>query len=178
MQLNKIKYAVPYLLLLLLFFLFYRGLFTSQQKFSSDMIGEPLPNFNLPDLNTANARLSKDTLKGQVSLLNVWASWCYACSFEQAMLVNIHNNYHINIYGINYKDNKQEALAWLNKYGNPYTKIGNDTHGSLVVDLGVYGIPETFVINPAGEIIYRHIGVITQKNWDEVLYPLVKKYAA
>ena len=112
-----------------------------------------------------------------MSLLNVWATWCYACEIEAPMLLKIKTQYHIPIYSILYKDDPKEALLSLKKNGNPYVMIGLDRKGDTAIDLGVYGTPETFVISREGKIIYRHVGIINQTVWDSVLYPLIKKYS-
>jgi cytochrome c biogenesis protein CcmG/thiol:disulfide interchange protein DsbE len=129
----------------------------------------------LPILTQPEHRFTQNRLQGQVSLLNVWASWCYACGLEQAMLMKIHTQYHVPIYSINYKDEEKEARAWLAQKGNPYIVTGEDQNGNAAIDLGIYGTPETFVINRQGQIVYRHVGAIDQKTWDNVLFPLIKR---
>ncbi len=171
---NKI---IPFLLLFALLGLLGKELFYSKpNELPSALIGEDIPDFHLPHLFQAQKIFTPKDLKDRVTLLNVWASWCYACSIEQALLMKISETYHVPVYGIDYKDDAQEAIAWLAKYGNPYVLIGNDKKGDVAIDLGVYGTPETFVISPQGKILYRHIGVIDQKTWDETLYPLIKKF--
>lgn len=171
------KKILPFILLFSLFYLFWHALFHAKKnELASTLIGENLPEFALPELNDPNRLFSAKNFPHKVSLLNVWATWCYACIIEQPMLMKIKNDYHVPIYGIDYKDQPELAKDWLAKYGNPFVMIGNDLTGSAVIDLGVYGTPETFVISPAKKIIYRHVGIIDQKTWDEVLYPLIKKY--
>jgi cytochrome c biogenesis protein CcmG/thiol:disulfide interchange protein DsbE len=119
--------------------------------------------------------LTEQNLKGHVTLLNVWASWCYACELQHPMLMAIKNNYHIPIYGIAYKDEAKNIQTFLNEYGNPYTRLGNDSNGAVAMDFGVYGTPETFVIDKKGTIVYRHVGVISQQVWEEELLPLIKR---
>lgn len=177
MQKMKIKFIIPFLILFTLFGLLYKELFYAKHnELPSALIGENIPDFELTDLTHPYITLTSKDLTGRVSLLNVWASWCSACSTEQEMLMKISVDYHIPIYGIDYKDDPKTAIAWLRQYGNPYELIGADRRGDVAIDLGVYGTPETFVISPSGKIIYRHVGAIDQKTWDEVLYPLVKKF--
>lgn len=174
---QKIKVVIPFVILFILLALLWRELFyTKPGELPSALIGEALPTFTLPNLYHPQDMFTDKQLRGHVSLLNVWATWCYACSLEQPMLMKIKNQYHIPIYSIVYKDDTQTAIQWLNKNGNPFIITGNDHSGDVVIDFGVYGTPETFVISPQGKIIYRHVGVINQKAWDEVLYPLIKKY--
>ena len=169
---------IPFLILLLLLFILWQALFnTKPNEIASPLIGEDLPHFKLPLLFQPQKILDSKDIKGEVSLINVWASWCYACSEEAQMLTIIKEKYHVPIYGIVYKDNEADAKQWLQSYGYPYTTIADDRDGNATIELGVYGIPETFIISKEGKILYRHTGSINQKNWDEVLYPLIKKYS-
>lgn len=173
---NRLKLLVPLLILFpLLGLLTYELFYAKPNELPSALIGEPVPEFKLENLLLPNVVFTEHDLQGKVSLLNVWATWCYACSLEHPMLMKIKNQYHIPMYSINYKDKPQDARTWLTQRGNPYIQIGRDIHGDTAIDLGVYGTPETFVINQAGKIVYRHIGAINQQNWDNVLYPLIKK---
>lgn len=142
---------------------------------TAGLVGEPLPSLPLRDI-TSGIPWNEQTLKGQVSLINVWATWCYACESEHPFLMKISRDYHIPIYGIAYKDQPQTILQWLTKHGNPFIKIASDQYGSTALDLGIYGTPETFIINKQGYIVYRHIGMIDQLIWENVLYPLILKY--
>lgn len=172
---NRLKFVIPFFALFtLLSMLYYELFFSNPHDIPSPLIGEPVPNFSLPTLS--NGTLSSSELQGHVSLLNVFASWCYACSVEAEMLNNIKENYHIAIYGINYKDKQDDVSSWLRKYGNPYIKIGDDKNGDVAIDLGVFGTPETFVISKEGRIVYRHVGVVNEDNWNNVIYPLVQRY--
>lgn len=173
----KFRYIIPYVILIALLAVLYRELFYAKpHEIPSPLIGEALPDFSLPNLFSPENKLTPNDFMGHVSLLNVWASWCAACQEEQAMLVMIGEQYHVPIYGINYKDKPEDAKNWLSQYGNPYKVIGVDKDGDAAIDLGVYGTPETFVISPEGKIVYRHIGIIDQAVWDNVLQPLVAKY--
>jgi cytochrome c biogenesis protein CcmG/thiol:disulfide interchange protein DsbE len=168
--LKSAKFIAPFLILFLLLSLLSYELYSAKSnELPSALIGERVPAFKLGDL-------SQKDLIGKVSLLNVWATWCYACKLEHSMLMKIKNQYHVPIYGIAYKDQPDEVANWLTAKGNPYIKLGNDQQGDVAIDLGVYGTPETFVINPKGEIIYRHIGAINQDVWDKVLYPIIHQY--
>lgn len=155
--------------------LLWRQLFYSNpHELPSALINESMPSFTLNTIN--NYTQLKDTeFTGKVRLLNFWATWCSACSIEHAMLMKIKTQYHIPIYGILYKDEKDEALTWLSQHGDPYVKVGDDKNGDVGIDFGVYGTPETYVINEQGKIIYRHIGAIDEATWKNILLPIIKK---
>lgn len=170
------KKTFPFIILFSLFFLLWYELFNGMnQKYSTSLVGETIVNFQLPNILPTKATLSHQDLIGQVCLLNIWATWCYACKVEAPMLMEIQQKYHIPIYGIVYKDDIQQVKAWLKKYGDPYRLLGNDPYGSVSLDFGIYGTPETFIINREGKIVYRHIGSIDKKSWENTLYPLIKK---
>ena len=177
MLVRTIKTALPIILLAAFVFALWIALNNSHKKsFDSQLIGSDLPNFSLPDLFSSNNHINSSIFKGKVSLINVWASWCYACETEQATLINITKNYPIYIYGVNYKDDPEDAKAWLRKNGNPFKGVIQDQYGELAIDLGVIGTPETFVISPYGKIVYRHVGIITDEVWQQVLLPIIRKY--
>ena len=138
--------------------------------------GDALPEFSLPTLNHGN--LSNSDLKGRVSLLNVWASWCSYCYNEHAMLMKISSEYHVPIYGIDFQDAAEDARAYLSRYGNPYVTTGIDAYGETGNTLGVTGTPATFVIDKHGMIRFRLTGGISQGNWNRTIYPLIKQLQA
>lgn len=137
---------------------------------------DSLPDFSAPSIYGSSSDLTPRSLRGQVSLLNVWASWCSACASEHRLLMKIKNVYHVPIYGILYKDSANDALNYLNRNGNPYVQIGNDPDGAASMGFNIYGTPETFVVSPDGDILYRQTGAMTQMTWDVVLYPIIKHY--
>jgi cytochrome c biogenesis protein CcmG/thiol:disulfide interchange protein DsbE len=180
---TKINQLWPFLILFsLLFFLAYELLHITREssdgrmQLTSALIGKTVPTFNLPNLHNGAQQFSAQDLMGKVALLNVWASWCYACANEHAVLMKIARDYHIPIYSINYRDNRAEALQWLKERGDPYVATGFDQHGDAGIDLGIYGTPETFVLNPTGQIIYRQVGAISEREWQEKIFPLLKPY--
>lgn len=174
---QKIKVIIPVVILLGLFALLYRSLFYADHTLlPSSLIGQPLPEFALPNLWQPTRTIHSEDLKKEIYLLNVWASWCYACAIEMPLLHKIRNDYHISIIGINYKDDRTNAINWLAKNGDPYDLIVMDQSGDTAIDLGVYGTPETFVVSPNGKIIYRHVGVIDETAWNKTLYPLIQQY--
>lgn len=177
LKLNQLKFILPFLILFLLFAIFWRELFYSKpHELPSALIGESIPSFALPNLLDPIKLFTNDDLPKRAVLINVWATWCYPCTLEAPMLLKISRDYHVPIYSINYKDNPLAARAWLKQYGDPFVVTGIDGKGNTAIDLGVYATPETFVISPQGKIVYRHLGVIDQQTWDNVLYPLIKRY--
>lgn len=173
---KKIHYIIPFVVIFCLSLLLYRELFFAKpNELPSALIGTSVPPFHLQTLDKHPLFFSQHHLKGRVSLLNFWATWCAACYSEHQMLMKISRTSGIPIYGIVYKDTPEEALRWLSKHGNPYVTIGNDYNGDAAIDFGVYGTPETYVINSQGKIVYRQIGAIDETTWNTILLPLIKK---
>lgn len=173
---KSLKTSSPFIILACLLVLLGWELFYARpDELPSALVGEKVPLFKLANLYPSQPDFTQRALTGRITLVNVWATWCYACGLEHEMLMKIKNQYRIPIYGIDYKDTTVEAQNWLEKYGNPYALVGQDIKGDVAIDFGVYGTPETFVVNSQGKIIYRHVGVLTQKDWDKTLYPLIKK---
>ncbi|MCU7835321.1 MAG: DsbE family thiol:disulfide interchange protein [gamma proteobacterium symbiont of Taylorina sp.] len=143
----------------------------------SPLIGKPVPEFSIPTVGDQQKNFSSEELKGQVSLVNIWASWCVSCRAEHRLL-NALAQQGINIYGINYKDELVDARGWLSAYGNPYIKSAHDISGRTGIDWGVYGTPETFVIDNKGMIRYKHTGPIYQDDITEKVLPLIEQLKA
>ncbi|MCI5044732.1 MAG: DsbE family thiol:disulfide interchange protein [Aquisalinus sp.] len=139
----------------------------------SVMINKPVPTFNLPAVNTEIPPLASADLKGQVSLINVFGSWCIACQYEHDFLMNLQASGIIPVYGIDWRDTPEQGAAWLARYGNPYDAVGVDEIGQTVIDFGVTGAPETFIIDKEGRIRWRHVGPLNQEVWDKELWPLI-----
>ncbi len=150
------------------------GLGLEPRKVPSALIDKPVPEFTLPPL-IGDRGLSHTDLKGEVALVNVFASWCVPCRQEHPLLADLADKRKIVVHGINYKDAPDQARAWLNQLGNPYNRIGADRNGRSSIDWGVYGVPETFVIDRAGRIRYKHIGPLTPEAVEETLMPLLEK---
>ncbi len=150
------------------------GLGLNPRLVPSPLIGKATPGFELSSLTLPAETLTENSLKGQVSLLNVWATWCVACRAEHEFLMELAQR-GVPIYGVNYKDQRQPALRWLATLGDPYIASIFDPQGSLALDLGVYGAPETFVIDRNGVIAYKHIGPLTVDIWNEKLLPVVQQ---
>jgi cytochrome c biogenesis protein CcmG/thiol:disulfide interchange protein DsbE len=137
------------------------------------LVGKPAPAFVLPQLNTPSKTFSPDDMKGKVWLLNVWASWCVACEAEHPVLMDLASQNIVPIYGMDYKDKRETALKVLERRGNPYVLNSSDTDGRVGIDYGVYGVPETYVIDKQGVIQYKQIGPVTPQNLREKILPLV-----
>jgi cytochrome c biogenesis protein CcmG/thiol:disulfide interchange protein DsbE len=150
-----------------------RGLQLDPQALPSALIDRPLPEFSLPSLGEARS-LTRDTVTGEVALFNVWATWCVSCRVEHPFLTRLADE-GVPIYGINYKDDDDAALKWLVELGDPYRANIVDSEGSLGLDLGVYGAPETYVVDSEGVIRYRHVGVVDERVWAQVLEPIVRE---
>ncbi|CAN5298277.1 DsbE family thiol:disulfide interchange protein [soil metagenome] len=154
------------------------GLHLKPRELPSPLIDKPAPGFSLPLLSAPAQRLSAQDMRGKVWLLNVWASWCVACRQEHALMVEIAKTGAVPIYGLNYKDKRLDALSWLDQFGNPYVASLSDADGLVGIDYGVYGVPETFVIDKQGVIRHKLIGPVTAETLREVILPLVKKLDA
>lgn len=165
---------LPLFLFIALGLFFLRGLSLDPQYLPSAKIGKPLPNFNLPLLFDADKRMTPDSLKKKVALLNVWASWCAACIEEQVFMLKLSRE-GVPIYGINYKDKAENARRWLANWGNPYEIVAQDKDGKLAIDLGVYGAPETFLVDKEGIIQYRHVGILTEEDWKKDILPRMRQ---
>ena len=151
------------------------GLGLNPREVPSPLIDKEAPAFRLPQLRDPGLTLGTDDLKGKVWMLNVWASWCVACLDEHPILVEFSKRNVLPIYGLNYKDKREDALAWLGKHGNPYTMSIQDGDGRVGIDYGVYGVPETYVIDRNGIIRYKRIGPVTVQILQEKILPLLKK---
>lgn len=149
------------------------GLTLKPSEVPSPFIDKPAPGFTLPQLAAPEETFSPEEMKGQVWLLNIWASWCYACLQEHPVITNLAQS--VPIVGLNYKDKRDEAIAWLDRYGNGYIVSASDTEGRVGIDYGVYGVPETFVIDKAGFIRYKHIGPVDEKTARDTLLPLIRE---
>jgi len=172
------RYILPLAGFLVMAVLLWRGLALDPRKIPSPFIGKPAPEFSLPLLDDASASLRPGDLKGQVWLLNVWASWCVSCRAEHEVVTRLVREHGLKILGLNYKDETVDAAAWLRRFGNPYFASVVDADGNTGIDWGVYGVPETFVIDRQGIVRYKHIGPVTDASAEEVILPLVRELEA
>ena len=169
------KYALPLIVFLVIAGFLAIGLKLDPREVPSPFIGKPAPPFTLPRLHEPTATISPADMKGQVWLLNVWASWCVSCRAEHEVVTRLAATGEVPIVGLNYKDERDAALGWLRRLGDPYKASAVDAKGDVGIDWGVYGVPETFVIDKQGIVQYKHIGPVTDKSVNETIMPLVRK---
>lgn|SRR6185312_1930135 len=167
-------YLIPVVVFALMAAALYVALGRDANVLPSALIDEEAPQFELPPLPGRDKGFSTADLKGHVSLVNTFASWCGPCRQEHPVLNALAARKRVAIYGINYKDTGDAALSWIAALGDPYTRIGADS-GRVGIDWGVYGVPETFVIDKTGHIRYKHVGPLTQADIDKTILPLVAK---
>ena len=151
------------------------GLTMNPRDIPSPLIGKQVPEFSLPPVKGGTLGLATSDLRGEVSMVNVFASWCLACREEHPILMAIKEKGIVPLHGINYKDKPDDARAWLDEMGDPYRRIGADISGRVAIDWGVYGVPETFVIDRNGYIAYKHIGAVTPEVLRDKIMPLVAR---
>ena len=151
------------------------GLRLNPREVPSPLINKPAPPFTLPELVDPQRTFSQKDMLGKVWMLNVWASWCVSCREEHPVLVAFSRRNIVPVYGLNYKDDRKDALAWLARLGDPYTMSIMDRDGRIGIDYGVYGVPETYVIDKQGVIRYKQIGPVTPEVLEAKILPLVKK---
>lgn len=169
------KYLLPLVLFLVLAGFLYVGLYRDPREVPSPLLNKPAPAFSLPELTDPSRTFKSDEMRGRVWLLNVWASWCVACREEHPLLLELARLRLVPVYGLNYKDERSDALNWLREFGDPYTLSLVDANGRVGIDYGVYGVPETFVIDRDGVIRYKQIGPITEEALRNRIIPLVKE---
>jgi cytochrome c biogenesis protein CcmG, thiol:disulfide interchange protein DsbE len=177
-MIRYLRYLIPLLLFVLLAGLLYRGLSLDPKIVPSPLIGKPMPSFTLTRLDDPDKTISDADLKGKVSMLNVWATWCTSCRAEHQTLVEFARTGKLAIYGLNYKDNRADAQRWLMQLGNPYIANAFDPDGRTGIDWGVYGAPETFIMDRHGIIRHKHIGPLTGQVITNEILPLIAKLEA
>jgi len=169
------RYLAPLAVFLVLAGFLYVGLGLNPREVPSPLVDKPAPAFELAKLAQPDQTFSRDDMKGKVWMLNVWASWCTACREEHPLLVDIAKQGTVPIVGLNYKDKPDAARQWLAQWGDPYKLSVQDPVGRTGIEYGVYGVPETFVIDKNGVIRFKQIGPITPKVWQEKMLPLIRQ---
>jgi cytochrome c biogenesis protein CcmG/thiol:disulfide interchange protein DsbE len=167
------RYAIPLVVLAVIAAFFYRGLELNPSYVPSALIGKPMPEFALPTLADAEAKIGSRDIAGKVALLNVWGTWCVECRHEHGFLIRLAKS-GMPIYGLNLRDERPAALGWLASLGNPYVASAFDADGTVAVDWGVTAAPETFLIGRDGKILFKHISPLTQQVWQRDFVPLIK----
>jgi cytochrome c biogenesis protein CcmG/thiol:disulfide interchange protein DsbE len=175
------RYLLPVVILALfagLIAVFAVGLKRDPTSVPSPLIGKPAPDFDLPELREPGKRVTAAELRGQMTLLNVWATWCSGCRQEHETLLAIARESGVPIVGLNWKDDPESARRWLQALGDPYVAVAVDTVGDVAIDWGVYGAPETFLIGPDGTVLYKHIAPITAEVWEREFLPRIRAWGA
>lgn len=175
MAAGKARFYIPLGIFLVMGVFLAAGLTLNPRLVPSPLIDKPVPEFSLPRLFQPNDTFVPADLKGKVWVLNVWASWCVACRQEHAVITRLAASNLAPVVGLNYKDVVSDALRWLDQFGNPYTLSAVDADGEVGIDWGVYGVPETFVIDVDGVIRYKHIGPVSDEDADGVILPLIRE---
>jgi cytochrome c biogenesis protein CcmG/thiol:disulfide interchange protein DsbE len=172
---RALVFAIPLAIFVVLALFLLRGLGLNPREVPSPLIGKSAPQFQLKELADPSKAFSEKEMAGKVWLLNVWASWCVACREEHPLLVELSKRKAVPIVGLNYKDEPDDAKAWLKQFGNPYMLSVTDRDGRVGIDYGVYGVPETFLIDKTGVIRYKQIGPITPEAWEKKILPMVRE---
>ncbi|MEW6990189.1 DsbE family thiol:disulfide interchange protein [Colwelliaceae bacterium 6441] len=172
---NKVIRFIPLILFIALGVILYRGLSLNPQTLPSALVGQKMPSFALTQLLKPEVNLTEKDLSGDIKLLNVWGTWCVYCKYEHPYLVDIAQSGRVALYGLNYKDDREDAAQWLKDYQDPYRLSIFDPLGKLGIELGVTAAPETFVIDKKGYIRMKHVGPIDGKIWQEKFIPLIEQ---
>ena len=167
------KAILPFVIFIVVVGFLAAGLKLNPGRIPSPFVGKPAPAFSLPTLFSADKIITNESLIGKVWLLNVWASWCVGCRIEHPLLNQLSELNFVDIVGLNYKDTRTDANNWLLQHGDPYTTIIFDETGDTGIDYGVYGVPETFVIDKVGIVRLKHIGPLAAEDVEQTLVPLV-----
>lgn len=171
----KLRALLPLLAFVILVIFLAIGLTRDPKKIPSPLIGKAAPAFRLPTVADANQFVSNEDFMGKVVIFNVWASWCVACREEHPLLVEFSRSQTTPIYGLNYKDERADAIRWLKAFGNPYLVSAHDLSGTVGIDWGVYGVPETFIVDKKGVIRFKQIGPVTPEIINQDIIPLIAR---
>lgn len=172
---NRVVLLIPLTLFLALVVFLFVGLGRDPREVPSPLLKKPAPAFQLPELQEPTRNFSSESMRGKVWLLNFWGTWCIACREEHPRLVEFAKSGAVPIYGVDYKDDRATAMRWLAELGNPYTLTAFDVDGRISIEYGVYGAPETFLIDKQGVIRFKQIGPITEEVWHSKILPLAKQ---
>lgn len=166
------RYFVPVAVFAVLAAFFYGGLFRNPSAITSPLLGKPVPEFSLPSVRDPDTTVGSKDLTGKIALVNVWGTWCVECRHEHAFLLELADS-GVPIYGLNINDERAAAIEWLDRLGDPYVDSAYDEDGTVAVDWGVYGAPETFLIGPEGTILHKHITPLTPAVWRRDFLPVI-----
>ncbi len=169
------KYLIPLVMFMVLVVFLAIGLTRDPHEVPSPLINKPAPAFSLPQLKAPEKTFTAAEMRGKVWILNVWASWCVSCRDEHPLMIQYAKSGAIPIYGLNYKDQREDALSWLSELGDPYVLSAVDEDGRVAIDYGVYGAPETYLIDQSGTIRFKQIGAVTPDVWTKQILPLAQE---
>jgi cytochrome c biogenesis protein CcmG/thiol:disulfide interchange protein DsbE len=172
---KSLRFLIPLALFAVLAWFLYAGLSLNPREVPSPLIGKPAPGFALPRLDDPTQTVKREDLLGKVWVMNVWASWCAPCREEHPLVVAFARERKVPVIGLNYKDRPGDARTWLERLGNPYAATLIDFDGKVGIDFGVYGVPETFVIDAQGVVRFKHVGVLTRQVISQKIEPLLKE---
>jgi cytochrome c biogenesis protein CcmG/thiol:disulfide interchange protein DsbE len=172
-----IRYIAPIIVVLIMMGIFMKGLKNDPTVLPSPYIGNQAPTFDLPQLKEPSTRVSNADIAGKIVLLNVWATWCVGCRQEHGFLLALARDEVIPIYGLNWRDRREDALQWLAQLGDPYIASGFDGDGRAGIDWGVYGAPETFLIAADGTVLYKFLGPLGPEVWRQEFEPRIRELA-
>ena len=176
---NKVSFLLPLVVFAVVVAIFLAGFnLNDRHDLPSPLIGKPFPAFTSTSLAAPHQEIGVEDLIGRPTLVNVWATWCPTCFSEHEMLMKIAATGAVRVVGINYKDDRAKALTWLADYGNPYDLVIEDADGSLGIELGVYGAPETFLLDANGAVIYKRVGDVNERIWRDEIQPRLAQLAA
>lgn len=172
------KFLLPLLAFLLLVGMFVIGLTKDPSRIPSPLLGNPAPEYALPSLQNPDVQVGSADFAGQVALVNIWATWCPGCRQEHGFLMELAAENALPIYGLNWRDNRPDALQWLRTLGNPYATSAFDADGRVGIDWGAYGAPETFLVDKNGMVVHKHIAPLTREIWEQDFVPLLEQLEA
>ena len=167
------RYVLPVAAVLVLIPVLIVGLTRDPSRLPSPYLDKPAPQFDLPSLTNPAERVGSASYAGRLALVNIWATWCVGCREEHPFLMDLAARDIVPIYGINWRDNRDAALRWVQQYGDPYVASGFDHDGRVGIDWGAYGAPETFLIDPNGIVVHKHIGPLSEAAWQRDFMPLI-----
>ena len=167
------RFLIPLVLVAVMIPVFVIGLNRDPSEIPSPLLMKPAPEFELPSLKDPGQNVGSTDYKGRLALLNVWATWCVGCRQEHDYLLRLANEIDIPLYGLNWRDRREDAVSWLQQLGDPYEASAYDEDGRVGIDWGVYGAPETFLINTDGIVLYKHISPLTEEVWQKEFQPRI-----
>ena len=172
---KALRFLIPLAVFVAIGGLLASGLGKDPRRLPSALIDKPAPDFDLPELRREGERVTKAGLLGKPYLLNVWGSWCVECRVEHPVLTEFANRGVLPVVGLNWKDPAEDALRWLDQFGDPFDAIAHDPEGDTVIDFGSYGAPETFLIDAEGRIRYKHVGALSHRVIEDELMPALRQ---